>query len=178
MERAFRETQYKLNPNKIINGAKEITPKIVREQEKDNHDLCKLQDGEIAYKDIQRIEALARRTTKKITREVFEKNILPLQAAANSDENQALQTEQYTDYDLWIQKKNFESQIKQDMLEQVLQDYEQEREKHMHEQLKEIRKKKEDHQQWFQMKRAESIRRKQAEENKRQQEINDMNKKR
>jgi hypothetical protein len=49
-----------------------------------------LQDGEIAYKDIQRIEALARRTAKKITREVFEKNILPLQAAASSEENQAL----------------------------------------------------------------------------------------
>jgi hypothetical protein len=64
------------------------------------------------------------------------------------------------------------------MLEQVLQDYEQEREKHMHEQLKEIRKKKEDHQQWFQMKRVESLRRRLAEENKRQQEINDMNKKR
>ena len=41
-EKAFRDTQYKLNPNHVINGAKEITPKLIREQEKDNYDLCKL----------------------------------------------------------------------------------------------------------------------------------------
>jgi hypothetical protein len=41
-EKAFRDTHYKLNPNHVINGAKEITPKLIREQEKDNYDLCKL----------------------------------------------------------------------------------------------------------------------------------------
>ncbi len=31
IEKGFRDTQYKLNPNYVINGAKEITPKLVRE---------------------------------------------------------------------------------------------------------------------------------------------------
>jgi hypothetical protein len=118
-EKAFRDTQYKLNANHVINGAKEITPKLIREQEKDNYDLCKLQDGEVAYKDILRIEALARRSTKMFTREVFEKNILPLQTDGG-----AVTAAEYSDYDLWLQKKDFERRIREDMLEQVLTDYE------------------------------------------------------
>lgn len=156
----------------MINGSKEITPKLVREQEKDNYDLCKLQDGEVAYKDIHRIEALARRSTKFFTREVFEKNILPLQSDGPVASNE------YSDYDLWLQKKDFERRIRQDMLDQVLLDYEQLREKHMNERLKEARERKEGHQHWFQQKREDSLRRKQEAEMRRQIEMQKMDEKR
>lgn len=54
------------------------------------------------------------------------------------------------------------------MLDQVLQDYEQQKEKHMAESLNKSRKRKEGHQLWFQQKREESLLRKEAEEMRRQ----------
>jgi phenylacetate-coenzyme A ligase PaaK-like adenylate-forming protein len=117
----------------------------------------------VAYKDILRIEALARRSTKMFTREVFEKNILPLQ----SSDGVLATAAEYSDYDLWLQKKDFERRIREDMLDQVLQDYEQQRERHMAETLKKSRERKEGHSMWLKLKRDESIRRKEEEEMKR-----------
>lgn len=64
------------------------------------------------------------------------------------------------------------------MLDQVLQDYEQLREKHANERLKEARERKEDYQLWFQHKREDSIRRKQEAEMRRQIEMQKMEEKR
>ena len=50
------------------------------------------------------------------------------------------------------------------MLDQVLQDYEQQKERHMAETLKKSRERKEGHSMWFHMKREESMRRKEEEE--------------
>ena len=47
--------------------------------EKDAYDLCKLGRGEVAYKDIARVETMARKSSRFFTREVFEKNIIPEQ---------------------------------------------------------------------------------------------------
>lgn len=73
METSFRNLA---QPNQIINGCREITPKITREQEKPNCDLCNLKPGEVAYKDIAKVEALARRSTRHFTREMVERNII------------------------------------------------------------------------------------------------------
>ena len=107
---------------------------------------------------------MARRSTKMFTREVFEKNILPLQ----SSDGVLATAGEYSDYDLWLQKKDFERRIREDMLDQVLQDYEQQRERHMAETLKKSRERKEGHSMWLKLKRDESIRRKEEEEMKRQ----------
>ena len=49
-------------PNSILLAkVKTVIPKIPREQSKADFDICKLGPGEVPYKDIERIEALAKR---------------------------------------------------------------------------------------------------------------------
>jgi hypothetical protein len=60
-----------------LNGTKDIIPRRILEVEKDNYDLCKLGPGEVAYKDIARVEAMARKSSRFFTREVYENNIMP-----------------------------------------------------------------------------------------------------
>jgi hypothetical protein len=73
------ETGYRAKqpPNTILNGSRYVIPRRLLEVEKDDYDLCKLGKGEVAYKDISRVEAVARKSTKFFTREVYEKNIMP-----------------------------------------------------------------------------------------------------
>jgi hypothetical protein len=106
-------------PNTILNGTREIIPRRLLEAEKDEYDLCKLAPGEVAYKDIARVEVMARKSTRFFTREVFEKNIMPEQT------NQGEEPKKVSDYDLWKNKKEFEMRIREDMLQQVIENYEQ-----------------------------------------------------
>lgn len=101
-------------------GVREVTPKIPREQEKDNVDLCKLSPDEVALKDLARIEALARTKSRFITKEMIEKNVLKPETAADDGVDQERKV---SDYDLWVVKKDFESKIRSEMLEQLLKDY-------------------------------------------------------
>jgi hypothetical protein len=61
-------------------GVREMIPRIHKEQEKLDFDLCKLRQGEVAFKDVARIENLARRKSRFITKEMIEKNIQPVKA--------------------------------------------------------------------------------------------------
>ncbi len=74
LETGYRASKPK---NSILNGSRDTMPRSIKEQERDQYDLCKLKEGEVAYKDIARIESMARRSTRFFTREVYEKNILP-----------------------------------------------------------------------------------------------------
>jgi hypothetical protein len=107
------ETGYRAKqpPNTILNGTRDIIPRKIFEAEKDNYDLCKLGPGEVAYKDISRVEAVARKSSRFFTREVFEKNILPEQTKEAEDAPKHV-----SDYDLWKNKKEFLIRIRQDML--------------------------------------------------------------
>jgi hypothetical protein len=87
-----------------------LIPRRLYEVEKDDYDLCKLGKGEIAYKDIAHVEAMARNSSRCITREMYENNIIP----AQNHENEP--PKPISEYELWKKKKEFEYQIKQDML--------------------------------------------------------------
>jgi len=75
------ETGYRAKqpPNTILNGSRHLIPRKLLEVEKENYDLCKLGKDEVAYKDIARVEIMARKSSRFFTREVFEKNIMPEQ---------------------------------------------------------------------------------------------------
>jgi len=73
IERGFEAIQ---PPNSILLAkVKHIIPKLSREQEKEPSNVCKLGKGEVYFKDIERIEALAKRKSKIISKEMIEKNI-------------------------------------------------------------------------------------------------------
>ena len=96
---------------------------------------------------------MARKSSRFFTREVFEKNILPEQ---NKDgEGEA--PKQVTDYDLWKNKKEFEIRIRQDMLNQVLENYDQERQLYLEEKEKERKERVEKFKLWFKEKRDQSL---------------------
>ena len=107
------ETGYRAKqpPNSILNGAREIIPRRILEVEKDDYDLCKLGPGEVAYKDISRIEAMARKSSRFFTREVFEKNIMPEQAKEDGGSGEETQ-KSVSEYELWKNKKEFEIRIR------------------------------------------------------------------
>lgn len=73
IERGYRALR--LKNSLMLTGVKEVVPKIKQELEKDNYDLCKLAADEVALKDIARIEYLAKRKSRFITKELIEKNI-------------------------------------------------------------------------------------------------------
>jgi hypothetical protein len=64
----------------------------------------------IAYKDIAHFAARARNSYRSVTREMYENNIIP----AQNHENES--PKPISEYELWKKKKEFEYQIKQDML--------------------------------------------------------------
>jgi hypothetical protein len=67
-------------------GVRESIPKVPLEQEKPHVDLFKLPLDQLALKDISRIETLAKRKSRYITKELIEKNIAsPIQATINPD---------------------------------------------------------------------------------------------
>jgi len=59
----------------LLAKVKQVIPKLSREQEKEPSNICKLGKGEVYFKDIERIEALAKRKSKIISKEMIEKNI-------------------------------------------------------------------------------------------------------
>ena len=81
------ETGYRAKqpPNTILNGSRYVIPRRLLEVEKEDHDLCKLGKGEVAYKDISRVEIMARKSSRFFTRELFEKNNMPEQQLLTSD---------------------------------------------------------------------------------------------
>ena len=89
LERAFKDIQ-PLN-SILLSNVRTTVPKIMREQEKPIYDLCKLGKGEVANKDIARVEALARRKSNIITKEMIEKNIQGPSVADSANRLSSLQ---------------------------------------------------------------------------------------
>lgn len=147
-----------------MNGTKDIIPRRILEVEKDNYDLCKLAPGEVAYKDIARVEAMARKSSRFFTREVFEKNIMPEQVTKEGEEGQEEEPKTVSEYELWKNKKEFEIRIRQDMLNQVLENYDQQRELYKEKQELIRLDREEKYRLWFKEKRDNSLTKKQETE--------------
>lgn len=104
------------------------------EPEKTAYDILKMPQGTVAFRDIARVESLAKRKSRFITKEMIEKNIEG--RMVSQDKREGIVDEQkepeegnkVSEFELWLVKKDFESKIKKDMMDQVLRDYDQVRE--------------------------------------------------
>lgn len=76
LEKGIRETQV-LNST-FHAGVRHVTPCKQREQEKRQYDICLMNNGELAYVDIGKIDALAYRKSLFISKEMIQKNIEPI----------------------------------------------------------------------------------------------------
>jgi hypothetical protein len=102
MESGYRA---RLKPN-TMHLSREVIPRKISEAEKDPYDLCLLKENEVAYKDIFKVDAMAKHTKDLFTKEMLQKNIIGKDG----------KEEELSEYEYWLRKKEFEVQIREDML--------------------------------------------------------------
>ena len=51
--------------------SRDVIPRKISEAEKDPYDLCLLKDNEVAYKDIFKVDAMAKHTKDLFTKEML-----------------------------------------------------------------------------------------------------------
>lgn len=111
-------------------GVRRQTAGKREEHERADFSPAKVAKGRVAWRDIQRIESLARRKSQLITKEMIEKNIEPRSAKASPRSEETGEDQKtVSEYELWLVKKDFEAKIKKDLIEEILQEYELEQRK-------------------------------------------------